>query len=429
MKIVLNTRTPDAVASSNYRGAFASLPHITLNDWENYETYDVALFMTYQEDLEELARVKKIYPSLKTGIIDPRGSWVEKYIPYTDFLILDSLEMKDFFAKYQRPMFYYYEYPDIQDIHKQHTEKEPLIIGYHGNKTHLACMYPNVTTALELLGQHYPLEFWAMYNIERLGKWQWGVPQNISVKHIQWSENNFYEYLTKVDIGIVPNIMPLKDIEGIKLHAIVNRNVFADSPDDYLLRFKMPSNPGRFIIFGKLGIPVVCDFFPSALQFIRDEENGLLAYSAGGWYRALESLITSVEMRQRLADRMRDTIAEYFAFPGQNEKLLNFFSRMLKQDSHISSNAPLPQPALDSALDAWYTLTKDSLQDLREQGISEKIANKLKPLKYQDMNEAEFRRTIEEVLGKRRAKKYHERIQESAETTYMLSDEKGTYEQ
>lgn len=337
MKIVFNTRTPDAVASYNYRGALSSINILTLDDWDHYEKYDIALFMTYNRDLEELAKAKKKYPNLKVGLIDPRGSFVETYLKYVDFLVIDSIEMKDFFSRYQLPMFTYYEYPNIAEKTKEHKNKEPVIIGYHGNAIHLMSMYPNVSEALDLLAKNFNIEFWAMFNIKKNGLTKIGLPKNLPVRHIQWSEENFYKYLAKADIGIVPNLMPIKNLRKIKSGTFLSRRIFNDSSDDYLIRFKMPSNPGRFIIFGLLGIPVVADIFPSSLQFIKDEYNGLLAYSTGGWYTAIRQMIEGVELRKRLSGNMKHTINEYFKFEKQNEKFL-FFLRDLNNSSSYTKN-------------------------------------------------------------------------------------------
>ena len=136
MKIVLNTTEPNAVASYAYINALKSIKNITINDFNNYGDYDVALFLTYKNDLKEIARVKKIYKKLKIGLIDPRGSEVDSVLKFLDFLIVDSLEMKDFFSKYQLPIFYYYEYPNIFIENANKNKSKKTILGYHGNKLH-----------------------------------------------------------------------------------------------------------------------------------------------------------------------------------------------------------------------------------------------------------------------------------------------------
>ena len=348
MKIVFNTRIPDAPCAQFYKDAFsANRGEITFFDKENIGCYDIALFMTYDEDLCDLVEAKKRYPHLKIGLIDPRGSQVKSVLSYVDFLIVDSLEMKDFFAEFPIPIHLYAEYPNIKKQYKKHKNDahKPIIIGYHGNSLHLAGMFPNITLALEELSKKYSLEFWAMYNIKQSGYCHLGLPKNMPVKHIQWIEENYFKYLSSADIGVTPNLMPIRNICKIKRKAILWRSFFNDTDDDYLTRYKMPSNPGRIIIFGQLGIPVVADFYPSALQVIKDEENGLLAYSCGGWYRSLEKLIIDAKLRQKLSDNMRQTITSDFGYDVQNKRLFAFFAHLLNMpeqsrysSSHIINN-------------------------------------------------------------------------------------------
>lgn len=370
IKIVFNTRNNEAACSIFYRDAFALLNNMAFSDWDNYDQYDIALFMTYEQDLIDLVAAKRKYPNLKIGLIDPRGSHVVRFLKYIDFLIVDSLEMKDFFAGYQLPIFQYYEYPNIENRAKKHTEKEKIIIGYHGNIVHLAGMYPHVTRALELLGEEYKIELWAMYNMENLGKCTFGLPNNIPIKHIQWSEENYYDYLSEADIGIVPNLMPIKNINRIKKKAQVCRSFFNDSLDDYFIRFKMPSNPGRFIVFGKLGIPVVADFCPSALQFIQDEHNGMLACSAGGWYVALRKLIVSANLRQKVCDAMRRTIDTHFDFGKQNEAFLVFLEEIVTNiQEHQKPTIDDPVNNIGRNFNFWKWLVGIKIQQIQKKVI------------------------------------------------------------
>lgn len=333
MKVIFNTRQPKAIASYHYINPLKSLKEFSFNDRESYDQYDIALFMTYPEDLEDLAAAKRKHPLLKVGLVDPRGSQIERYVNYVDFFVVDSIEMKDFFARYDIPILMYQEYPNITTVPKIHKQKKPIIIGYHGNKLHLSAMYPNVTKALELLGKRYKIEFWAMYQRGNTGECRLGLPENIPVRHVEWShlqwnDNNVADVFPHIDIGIAPALMPIVNHRRIKRKARIWRDYFNDNNDDYLIRFKMPTNSCRIVCFGKLGIPVVADFYPSALQCIRDGENGLLAYSTGGWYRALESLILDYNFRQKVANNMLLTVQEKFDFEKQNERFLTALTQI-----------------------------------------------------------------------------------------------------
>jgi predicted house-cleaning noncanonical NTP pyrophosphatase (MazG superfamily) len=324
MKIVFNTHLPQTAASIFYQEALSKLENLTINCFDDYSQYDVALFMSFKKDLNEIKKARAANPQIKIGIVDPRSSQVELFIEQIDFFIVDSIETKDFFTKYQKPLFSYYEYPEIKEINKIHVPKKKITIGYHGNKVHLYSMSPHITKALDLLAENYEIEFWAIYNISHLGIWNVGLPKKIQVKHIQWSPEVYEEFLSKVDIGIVPNLMPIKNLKRMKSKSQIAKTAFLDSEDDYLLRFKVSSNAGRIFIFAKLGIPIVADMFPSALQFIRDEKSGLLAYSSAAWYTALERLILDHQYRNTLANTLIEEMRELIDFDKQNQKLISF---------------------------------------------------------------------------------------------------------
>lgn len=329
MKLLFNTRNREAVASAAYSKAFSTLANIDFYTWDSYGDYDVVFFMPYEKDLPDIKTARLENPTIKIGLIDPRGTIQPDIIRDVDFIIIDSLEMRDFFAKYQKPIFTYFEYTNLEKTVKKHSPKNKLIIGYHGNKVHLMEMVPRITDALELLSTKYELELWAMYNIEKLGMWEFGATENLPVRHIQWSLENYYTYLAQADIGIVPALMPVNDIAKMKKKTTVCKSIFLDDHDDYLVKFKMPSNPGRIITFAQLGIPVVADMSPSSMQMIRDGENGFIAYSTGGWYCALEKLIIRCELRQTMSEAMQTSVSERYDYDSQNRNLQAFLDEIV----------------------------------------------------------------------------------------------------
>lgn len=336
MKIAFYTKKPSAPASMFYMGALGRMDEVQIFDGDDFSDFRVALFMTYENDLIDMVKIKKKYPHLLVGVIDPRGSQITHFLHNADFLIVDSIEMKDFFSALNKPIFIYQEYPDVPIIPPNHKEKDEIVIGYHGNKAHLASMFPRVTLALESLAENYKLRFICVYNLAG-GICKIGLPRNIAVEHVQWSEDVYKKYLAHVDIGIAPALVPVRKLNKIKGKGH-NNGCFATSCDDYVIRFKMPSNSGRAVVFGLLGVPVVADFLPSFMQLIRDGENGLLAYSSGGWYRAIESLITSPALRNALASNLQNDLRGKYSFDAQNRELLIF---LMQLQSHSSNGENL----------------------------------------------------------------------------------------
>ena len=179
MKVIFNTRCPESPASIFYRQGFSYSENVSYSDWDSYEKYAVALFMAFPEDLKEIAAAKKQNPGIRVGVIDPRNDRIQEYISDIDFIVLDSIEMKDYFSYLNRPMYIYFEYQNLKQVEKRHSPKDITIIGYHGNKVHLASMYPHLTHALEALGEKYRIELHVMYNVEKLGQWRLGVPEGV----------------------------------------------------------------------------------------------------------------------------------------------------------------------------------------------------------------------------------------------------------
>ncbi|MHA2342032.1 MAG: hypothetical protein ACXADW_09150 [Candidatus Hodarchaeales archaeon] len=319
MKIVLSTSQPNAAASMFYMGAFSGIDKIDFQK-NNYQDYDIALFMTY--DHQTIKSVREKYPHLKIGIIDPRNYKVFESTKYCDFIIIDSIEMEDFWRASSKPIFRYVEYPNIPYVSKTHKDKDTITIGYHGNQIHLKCMSQNVTPALNLLSKKYNLELLVMGGGPPLSKSDSWYPKNMAVRHVPWSMDNYLNELGKCDIGIVPNNLIHNDTVP------EDPQNFNYSLDDYSLRFKMPSNPGRFVIFGILNIPVVADFYPSAIQYLQGD-CGFVAHSVAGWHHSLEQLITSSELRQKTSDNLQNLVKSQFNFENQNKKLVSFLETMI----------------------------------------------------------------------------------------------------
>jgi len=325
VKIVFITASPNAACSVFYWNAFKSMDCITFYEPSlDLRSFDVALVMTY--DHERVKHIKHQFPNLKIGIIDPRSHRVYESTLCSDFLVVDSIEMEDYWRISQKPIFRYIEYPDVSFVQKVHKKKDKISIGYHGNQIHLMCMSETVTVALSELGKKYNLELLIMHSGSSPGGNEAWYPKNISVQHIPWDMDNYIKKLGHCDIGIVPN--NLLNNENAKRTSETNNN-FNYAPDDYLLRFKMPSNPGRFVIFGILGIPVVADFYPSALQYLKNK-TGFVANSSAGWYYSLEQLIKSYELRQEMGNALQDLVRKEFNFDLQNKKLTLFLKEILQ---------------------------------------------------------------------------------------------------
>jgi glycosyltransferase involved in cell wall biosynthesis len=290
----------------------------------NYADYDVVLFMGYDPRVAE-ARAAK--PSLKIGVIDIRPGSLDASMG-TDFVIANGLEMQDWLSDYFENIFIYPIYPSITSPKKIHAQHEPLIIGYHGNKVHLMATMPHVATALEILSEHHELELWAVYDIRSLGEMPFELcdPKKVKIRHFQWTDDVYENIISQVDVGIVPNLIPIQEPLSAKRQIAPLSALFNPHDSDILLRFKCTTNPGRIYVFSQLGIPVVAGYSSSAAQAIQHGVNGYLANSAGGWYRALKSLAGSAELREQMGCVLYEDFWQSVSPDILNRRLVNFIA-------------------------------------------------------------------------------------------------------
>lgn len=290
----------------------------------NYADYDVVLFMGYDPRIAEARSAK---PSLKIGVIDLRPSSIEKSIG-ADFVIANGLEMQDWLSDYFEHIFTYPIYPLVNTPQKTHRQQEPLILGYHGNKVHLSALGQGIRIAIETLSETYKLELWAVYDIQSLGDLPFSLfdPKKVPVRFFQWSEDVYKKVISKVDIGLVPNLIPIQEPLSAKQEIARYSSLFNPHDSDILLRYKSTTNPGRIYVFSQLGIPVVADYSPSATQALQHGVNGYLAYSTGGWYRALKSLAESAERRQQMGNALRADFVQSTSPEVLNPRLVNFIA-------------------------------------------------------------------------------------------------------
>jgi glycosyltransferase involved in cell wall biosynthesis len=321
MKIVFNTAQPNAACSLFYRQGFEGMPGMSFYKTD-FANYDIALFMTYDHAL--MQTVKKDFPHLKIGLIDPRSEAVLPSLPYCDFLVVDSIEMEDYWRLAKKPIARYVEYPKIPiDLPLQaqisalrdSRDKETIYIGYHGNAYHIIEGENSVLPAISKLADKHKIELLLMHNNPSdKAHYDKVMPKNVKSKRVNWSMENYIRFLALSDIGIVPNNLGATP----KISATTG-----DPRTDYCLSFKMSSNPGRFAVFGLLGLPVVADFYPSSLQYLQND-CGLVAHSESGWYHCLETLIESPSLRQKMGSNLKNLVETQFGFEAQNEKFLTF---------------------------------------------------------------------------------------------------------
>jgi hypothetical protein len=369
---------PSTVINAKNFARLNDIPGIRIDFFStDYGQYDVVLFMGYDPQIKTARAVKK---DLKIGVIDPRpGTLCEA--EGADFIVANGIEMKEMFAKYFSNIYIYYIYPQLMQQTLQHSKHSKLIIGYHGNKVHLHTMHPHITTAIDALSEIIDVEFRAIYNIQSLGPVEFKLfnSPRVNPVFIQWSEDAYVNYLSDADIGIVPNLIPLKNDFKLTSMRSNDNKFYMEHDSDYLMRFKATSNAGRIMVFGQLGIPVIADMFPSALQVIRDGYNGMLACSTEGWYRALKMLSDSPELRSTLANNFLEDFNAFYGVEKLNIGFIEFLHKM-KQSNYRDQK---PELLISQATISNNDLNKGSnLTDCIKRGLDRCFFIFRKSLKY-----------------------------------------------
>ena len=321
MKILVNSKDTNGISYLLYKQGMKNIPNINFNDFKDYEKYDVVLFFKYQLEHKDLIDARKKNNQIIIGIIDPRQNLSKKITQEIDFLVVDSIEMKDYYLSLNKPILFYYEFESTISP-KIKKEDQITYIGYHGNKVHLLSMFPSITNALSKLSKKYNLKILLLYNHNKLGKLPEFITQNINFEYLQWNQSNLMYFLSKVDIGIVPNFKPIIFKRFLKYISLPFINLFATHTSDYLVRYKMTSGPNRILTFAANRIPVVSDMYPSACQIINHENDGFLVFSEAGWYDSIERLINDPKLRENISKKMHQKFSTYFDFETQNERFL-----------------------------------------------------------------------------------------------------------
>lgn len=344
MNFVLNTTNPHSAAAlvciQGLARQLLALGHeASVNDWDNYGRYDVAIFMAADADC---AAVRAANPKILIGVADPKPS-TEQQAREADFCIVSSIEQREVFMPLNRRQFIYYMIPDFEATPVQHAPKERYRIVYHGNKVHLNGSYHGLVPALNELGKKYPIQFDAIYNIQALGRWTMGRPDArlCPTRDLQWYPDCYRAYFAGADIGVVQNLMPWRQEGLIRRLGRVSRSLLLESSYDHIAKYKSSANAGRAFVFGYFGIPVVADAVPSTSDAIVDGHSGRLVLTGEGWYDALEELILSPGRRQQLADNFRHSIDVRFAPEVSARRLIDFISD-LQAKPIVKLRQPIP---------------------------------------------------------------------------------------
>jgi hypothetical protein len=283
------------------------------------ETFDFCFFS--DSDISA-RRLLSINPKLKLGLIDPKlnNKTQEENLKLSHFAIVSSIEQSELAFKYNSNIFInhwfrYLKNPKEYDLNREKSNSQLIDIVYHGNKVHLEASHQTLLPALERLAEQFPIRFVVIYNIQKLGIWKRFVPKNLLIKHEQWHPESYLNTISKSDIGVIPSFTP--QING-KISYLINkssltildRKTHNINKNDYSIRFKHNSNPGRLHEYAICSLPVVAEATLSMAQSIEHMDNGFLVLGEEGWYVYLKKLILDSECRRIVGKKLHNSFFE-----------------------------------------------------------------------------------------------------------------------
>lgn len=234
--------------------------------------------------------------------------------------------------------------PDIEDIEPGVLTREKLsglTLGYHGNRVHLETFSKRTLRVLDEAASDFDVRLVAHYRISRLGEWRPGKLRNIIIEHREWHPTQTFSNLRNVDVGLIPNSIPHRKPLSSKLPSKLSSpeigfNKYGMRRDDYDSRFKITSNPGRIYPFGKLGTPVISDFFPSSAFLVRDGVDGFLCLSDDQWGWALHQFLSKPELIDSMGKSLLKRVYEKFDSPSATRALASRIRRL--SDKQLSDS-------------------------------------------------------------------------------------------
>ena len=234
-----------------------------------------------KSDTKKAKFYKSRYPNNLVGIINPMGN--TKYD--VDFIIVGSLEEKDSLSQNKNVFIFPLIESSYQGITKKtHTKKDNIVIGMHGNYSHLSKLRPHLKGAIEDLNKEIDVHLKVLTNANA-PRWIYGRPEIQNIEIIDWKFDTFSQSLLTCDVGIVPNITDYTP--RIKR---TSKRLGLYSTDHYF-RLKNKSNSGRMFVFIQHGIPVVADLTPSNMHILGNPDNGYAVFSRDGWLNAFHELL------------------------------------------------------------------------------------------------------------------------------------------
>ncbi len=231
--------------------------------------------------------VKKKYPQKLLGAINVDCDYHNKDI---DFVIVGSIEEYASLSFYENVFIVDLIEEKFKNIaRKIHTEKDELVIGYHGNYPHLFKFFPFLQQAIEEISLQTSIRLKIITGDSNF-KWQIGKPNIENIDMYNYKDINVSEVIKTFDIGVVPNVTDLRVFQEFSPIAQTKNLDIGINTTDYFLRFKNKTNPGRAYVLYQHGIPVIHDLSPSSFALMHAAGIYSCAHSKESWVKEIKRM-------------------------------------------------------------------------------------------------------------------------------------------
>ena len=148
-----------------------------------------------KNDVGHIQRIKNQFPNKKYGAINLAS---DKTNIGQDFIIVGSIEEKISLSHYENV----FMFPLVENLFqncgiKEHTKKDPLVIGCHGSYTHLCKFSPYLNRAIEDFSKERKIKLNIVTSPDFNG-WKIGIPNIKNIEISLWDINTFKD---KIKIG------------------------------------------------------------------------------------------------------------------------------------------------------------------------------------------------------------------------------------
>ena len=291
----------------------------------NYRKYD---FIFLHGGFNKVKNFKNFNNDVKIVLVEPRLGHDNNLKLKFDLVIFNCIEAQIFFSnkiEYLKDIIYP-TFPEYVVRKKNQLKKRnEIVITYHGNKVHLENSKKIIWNALKNLSYIFKdkkIKVNLIYNIKNLGiSKEISSKKNIIISHVQYSESNISNILSKTDIGLVPQTIERKNIFKI-FHKKENNN--------FDLTFKVTTNLGRHLVFGQFQIPVITEPTPSVIKHFDRKSRQYLAYDEVSWSNILIKLASNLKLRTDLGLKLHKVWFKNFKHEILNKKLLNCLKNIKK---------------------------------------------------------------------------------------------------